>query len=172
MMARACVRIGASGHDGPGLEALGTAAGPWEGLESGEVAVGAADGPRPKINSSTCPLAPEGGDDGHSVRIGTSGYEAPGVEALGAAAGPWEGLDSQELAVGAIVAPHSKINPPSPTLAPEGGDDGQGTRMDPSALEGPRSDAVGAAAGPWEGLDSWEVAVGAAEAPRPKINPS
>ena len=55
--------------------------------------------------------APEGGDDGQSVRIGASGHEGPGLEALGTAARPWEGLESREVAVGAAEAPLPKINP-------------------------------------------------------------
>jgi hypothetical protein len=54
--------------------------------------------------------------------------------------------------------------------APEGGEDAQGQRIDPPGHEGPGSEVVGAAAGPGEGLERWEMAVGAAEAPRPRIN--
>ena len=114
--------------------------------------------------------APEGGEDAQGERIDPPGHEGPGSEVVGAAAGQVEAPESRKVAVGAAEAPRPRINSLRLPPAPEGGEDAQGQRIEPPGHEGPGSEVVGAAAGPGEGLERWEMAVGAAEAPRPGIN--
>ena len=134
-----------------------------------EMAVGTDDAPRPGITSLSPHPAPGGGDYAQGERIDRPGHEGPASELIGAAAGLGEAPEIGKVAVGAAEAPRPRINSLRLPPAPEGGEYAQGQRIEPPGHEGLNSEVIGAADGPVEGLESREMAVGAADAPRPGL---